>query len=819
MTAKFGPLRFRVPISATDRGNISTPDTAPGNVIEDWPEDALAITGVWPAPLNRALMLRPIFPGAMRFIADNPQAAPSLDEVLTHVQNGRVDDTYLDAVQMTGTLLIRVQQSGHMTEMRRVGTIEALAECPTVALYGPIRLGSKFLREALLDFNRGMLAGATFDGLRVVRPGDADWEARALAGFLGGSYEPMLRAREALTQDDAEQTAMPEVVLNADRSFALGVAIGWMRDAREAPVSVSDSKLEIIPTAVFLRHVGTRVREDVLDAANVDALMSKIFENEDSSKPWTDRLTATLKAMGFGALDGSLQLEQVIREFQISAAGSIAATSRTLVISPQQLALRHFGDLQATANLELYAGPLSGRANEKTRRSVSGWVARGQRCPLLIVAYSAADLDANERPRAGAVPVYADLWSRKETETPTLRMFAADFTRLVAGLPLTEAELELIGYYAPYLGTGGPSTLKPTIGRRVAYAEVTPRRLLEVDEDELIAALPPAAASEQARALASTFKVVRAVSEFECLGFLDKINAYDNAGISYGPCHWAMAGAIDKPNGATELGGLAAYLRYLSESNVVPDVDVFAPQGLAAAASPGRDAAAIARATSGASFINPLCFLDDRGKPRPMDRHGPETMIPSWRCLYRWVAIGRRHEAIGLATWRMALRRLHRLRATPIILKPASGGQSEVSVTIAAAFTSELVMAQLMRWHVKIPGAVVAGSGAKERASDYIVQAYKDAAAAASSASGNAWTAALIEQLRKQLEIFIAKTGTQHDELDEHFDQIADPPWIDDSTDPPTVSDPSFGYALDPRLRILSPQDGTFHLAALHDEP
>lgn len=823
MTANIGPLRFRVPVSAADRADITSPATALGNVIQGWPEDALAITGIWPAPLNRALTVRPIFPGAMRFIADNPFSVPSLDEVRTHVHNGRINDAYLDTVQLQGTLLIRVQQRGHMDEMRRIGTIEPLGESPTAALYGPIRLGSRFLRGALLDFNRGLLAGDFFKVVGNIKPGDLDWEAHALAGFLAGRYEPILRAREALAADDAEQAPMPEIVINANRSFALGVAMGWTRDSREAPASVGDANLEIIPTTAFLRHVARHVRENVLDADHVDPLISKIFANEDSSKPWVDRLASDLKSMGFGPLDDRLlldQLEQVIREFQIYAARPIAATARTLEISPEQLRLRHFGDLQATANQANYSGPVSGRANQDTRRAIQAWAARGQRCPLLITAYRAADLDANERPQAGAVPVHADLWSRKETTYPTLRMFAADFTRLAPGLPLTEAELELIGYYSPYppRSTGGPGTLKPTRGRRVAYAEVTPRRLLGVDEGELLAALSPAAADD-ARALASTFKVIRAVSECECFGYLDQINAYDDAGISYGPCHWSMAGAIEKPREPTELGGIAAYLRYLSEGNVVPDVDVFAPQGLAAAQPPGRDASAVARVTAGASYINQLCFLDDRRRPRPMGPEGPEAMIPSWRSFYRWVEIGRRHQRIGLATWRMAVRRLHRLSATPIILVPASSGQPAVSVTIGAAFTNEIVMAQLMRWHVKIPGAVVIGSGDKERASADIVKAYKEAAALTSPTSGAAWAAALIQQLRVRLDAFIVRTGTAHDDLDDHFDAIANAPWVNESTNPPSVSDPTRGYTLDPRLRILSGDADSFRLAALSDEP
>ena len=819
MNAKIKSLELRVPITAADRADIVNPDAAMGSAVEGWPAEALAITGVWPASLNRALTVRPIFPGVMRFIADKPSSTPSLEEVRTHVQNGRINDAYLDTLTPQGTLLVRLQHSEALNTMREIGTIEPIGEAPTFALYGPIRLGRKFLRDALLDFNLGLLAGMFVDGGRVITPGDLDWEAQALAGFLAGRYEPVIRPRKELGADDVEEAPMPEIVINADRRFALGVAIGWMRDSRKASVSVGDVNLEIIPTTAFLRHVASRVRENVLDAGGVDPLMSKIFANENSSEPWVARLTNDLKSMGFGALDDSLPLEQVIREFQISATRPIAATARTLLISQQQLALRHFGDLQATDNLAVYSGAISGRANQDTRRLIRAWAANAQRCPLLITAYRDTDLDANKRPKTGAVPAHADLWSRKETTSPALCMFAADFSRLAPGLALTVAELELIGYYAPHQKTtGGPGTLMPNLRWRVAYAEVTPRRLLEVDEGELLAALSPAAAVD-ARALASTFKVIRAVAECECFGYLDQITAYDDAGISYGPCHWSMAMAIANPTGRTELGGLAAYLRYLSKGNLVPEVDVFPPQGLAAAQPPGLDARAVARMTNGASYSSQLCFVDDRGRPRPMGAKGPEVMIPSWRSFYRWVEIGRRHQHIGLATWRMAVRRLHRLSATPIILVPASGGQPAVSVTIGAAFTSEIVVAQLLRWHVKIPGAVVTGSGSEEKASSNIVKAYKEAAALASPSSGAAWSTALIQQLRVSLDAFIKETGKRHDELDNHFDNIANAPWINESTNPPSISNPKLGYTLNPLLRILSGDDDSFRLAALSNEP
>lgn len=814
--SEIGPLQFRVPLSKADRLGIETPTISSGDPKQGWPEDAMTITGIWPSAMNRPLMVRPMFPGSMRFLADDPASVPKLDDVLQNVENGRLSDAYLGTVQLQGKLLIRVQSNAHIKQMAAIGTIKPIGQSPTVALYGPVRLGFRFLRDALLDPQGGLLAGIHLHRGRVINPGDNDWEAFTLVGFLGGKYQPMLRAGDALANDDAEKLCMPEIVINSNRRFSLGVAVGWMRDPEKAPASVDDPNLEHIPVAAFLRHMAGRIRESFLAEDNVDALMSGIFENEKDSEPWVARLERDLRSIGFGALNGDagLPLEQVIREFQIAAASPIAAIARAKDVTQEQLALRHFGDLQATSNVFVYTGPISGRANQSCRRAMQAWIKSGQRCPLLITAYRAADLDAKERPKAGAVPVHTDLWARKETTDRTLRMFAADFTRLESGRTLAADALELIGSYQRYGSTGGPNSLNPTPARRVAFSEVTPERLLGIEQSKLLAGLSATAPADD-RALASTFKVVRAVSEMECFGYLDKINASDKAGISYGPFHWSMADAIESPQGTTELGGFAAYVRYLSNIGLVANADVFAPQGLAANLRMGGDA----RNTSGAAFQSQLCFLDDCNKPRPMDASGPRDMIPSWRSFYRWVAIGRRHDTIGLATWRMAIRRLHRLCTTPIVLAPASDGREADSVTIGNAFTSEVAMAQLLRWHVKSAGDVVTGSNAKEKAHDRIVKVYKEAAKIATPNSEPGWTTAIVRQLRVSLDAFIEGPGKVHAELAKHFDEIADAPWIDDEKEPPQVIPGDHSYSLHPKLRLLKKEGRSFLLAPLSGEP
>jgi hypothetical protein len=59
----------------------------------------------------------------------------------------------------------------------------------------------------------------------------------------------------------------------------------------------------------------------------------------------------------------------------------------------------------------------------------------------------------------------------------------------------------------------------------------------------------------------STFRVVRAVSEVECVGFFDCMTAYDKAVISAGPCHWTLGDMGASANRAAELPAYLAYYR------------------------------------------------------------------------------------------------------------------------------------------------------------------------------------------------------------------------------------------------------------------
>src|SRR5262249_48729599 len=149
-----GPMKLRLPLSLTDRLTVQAPKVADG-ARAGWPPDSMSIRGVWPTP-TLPLQVRPIFPGSMRFLADDPVTVPTAEQL--DVQNGKVTAACLARLsEISGTLLIRVQNSNAQADLRKIGTLEALGEAPTHAYYGSVRLPVAFFQNALLNHKTGLV--------------------------------------------------------------------------------------------------------------------------------------------------------------------------------------------------------------------------------------------------------------------------------------------------------------------------------------------------------------------------------------------------------------------------------------------------------------------------------------------------------------------------------------------------------------------------------------------------------------------------------------------------------------------------------------
>ena len=218
-----------------------------------------------------------------------------------------------------------------------------------------------------------------------------------------------------------------------------------------------------------------------------------------------------------------------------------------------------------------------------------------------------------------------------------------------------------------------------------AEGEILPERLLGRNLEELTA--PET----------STFKVVRAVSEVECIGHFDSVNAYDNAFVSVGPCHWTLG--IASNGGNVSEGELCGYLAYLKHAEPEAFHDAFGFFGLDIDEQ-WSDAAS--RAT-GAALYRPgqrkyagwvALQGEDGAFHRLPEREGDGNYFKTWHWFYRFVMAGRRNPGYQRGMWDMARVRLRDLMG----LAWGDGARR-----LGDLFTSEKALAMILRWHIRFP--------------------------------------------------------------------------------------------------------------------
>lgn len=238
-----------------------------------------------------------------------------------------------------------------------------------------------------------------------------------------------------------------------------------------------------------------------------------------------EALQRDLDQLGFhlvGGADGVFgrRTGWAVREFQLYARCEQVAREDV-----DSTAARYLERLSPVATgAARYAGPISGVADAATRSALARWLAEDWRCPLVIEAWSRRH-GRRHVLRAG------NLWLHDELASATPRMYARDFSAAYDEPPpeLLDDGLVTLGEFVPFLRWSGPRSQPPH--HVWPAAEILPENLIGLAEERLDAAQR------------STFNVVRAVSEVECLGFFDSLNAYDNAFVSAGPCHWTLGKA------------------------------------------------------------------------------------------------------------------------------------------------------------------------------------------------------------------------------------------------------------------------------------
>ncbi|MBK8969726.1 MAG: hypothetical protein IPM36_24330 [Lewinellaceae bacterium] len=367
----------------------------------------------------------------------------------------------------------------------------------------------------------------------------------------------------------------------------------------------------------------------------------------------------------------NLILEWAVRDFQIYAKMRFLARVRedhNETTNP----LPYHERLRRTPNLLRYTGPVSGVANEETRRLVKLWKVMEWRCPVVITAFTRPANSPNSNAQFTVLHT-ANIWRHNRVDAIP-RIFVQDFSgywpipnnHLYSILPYLHNGKMVLGTFSQPAGyPGGP------LNGAAAFLWVgtTNNNLVNITGSNNST---------------STFRVIDSVQDRESGGFMEVVNCWDAAFLSMGYFHWT----IGRLNGAVynrgELQGLLSYFKAEQEDD---------PPGSNAPRITGEQ---IARSYQkimlffglnthrqwNDNLSNNACFISNlRNYTDDFTKQGENfswqlanTVINAafdnhnyhrtWHSFYRWVMALRTEAAFRPVMWRFARLRLRDLRNT-----------------------------------------------------------------------------------------------------------------------------------------------------------
>lgn len=356
--------------------------------------------------------------------------------------------------------------------------------------------------------------------------------------------------------------------------------------------------------------------------------------------------------------------------------------------------------LSQTENARPYSGPISGVVNADTRNAIRHWLDSNYRCPLVIEAWN-----VNRGVRTSIFNNGVNIWRHNEMTSGTPRIFYRDFSDYYTYPETREADdYHVLGTYSAFGNWGGPASLVPGHTWR-EEAEMLPEHLINDATTAATLALRPDSAT------ASTYRVVRATAEQECMGAFDSVNAYDDAIVSLGPCHWTL-GVL--PDGGYDNGELPGFLAYVMHRDLEDYRRAYGNFGLYPSdAWVGQNAGPLwlrgqlkyaGWARVHVEGTDPEQAHDNLAQLQEYDRSADEAAyFKNWHWFFRWVMAGRTVETVRTSMWDMVRMRLRDLRSSNVNVN--SGGV-EINITMGEVFTSERANAIILRWHIFRPAHV-----------------------------------------------------------------------------------------------------------------
>ncbi|MBK7820667.1 MAG: hypothetical protein IPJ61_06230 [Tessaracoccus sp.] len=266
LTPAWAPRAFlRFFLSAADAARV-----APGSLrVSEGPLDGPASMDVSFTvldPLAGPPQLRPLFPGALTFVAD-PAAPGTLPEPAATQLTPAGYATW----RTRGTLRVTVTDAAVDAALK--DHTSALGVQPNVAFYSPVQLSQDFLLTTLpTRLRKDTVKGAG----TVVRPANAAWPRHAVSRFLQGSHAPVLRLGTVAADDDVIAHPMPTVVMAPGGDVSLRIVVARAQSPQDGPDSALDALAPGIAAAdprhprnapLPAREVYRTLRPHMIDAA------------------------------------------------------------------------------------------------------------------------------------------------------------------------------------------------------------------------------------------------------------------------------------------------------------------------------------------------------------------------------------------------------------------------------------------------------------------------------------------------------------------------------------------------------------------------
>lgn len=444
----------------------------------------------------------------------------------------------------------------------------------------------------------------------------------------------------------------------------------------------------------------------------------QVLRRGSSSENAVRRLQRDLAELGFtvvGPADGCFGrfTAWAVREFQ-----AYAALAQVAVEGSSPAPVYADGLAPVSTGRHRYVGPISGVVDAATGNALQHWLDSRWRCPVVVEAWRLRN-GRRDRPEAG------NIWRHDEVPDSTVRMYARDLSGHFAGKADAGVadgadddgtDRVIIGDFASYLSWNGPRAVPPRHSR--PEGEIVPECVIGRCAEQLDAA-------ER-----STFRVVRSVAEVECLGHFDSVNAYDNALVSVGPCHWTL-GIVGR-NGTVSEGELCAFLAYLAHADAAAYQQTLGVFGVAIDRGwvnhRGVANGELLFDRGQRKYAGWLTLHDERGGfARLPERQEESDYFKTWHWFYRFVMAGRTIPGYRRGMWDMTRIRLRDLLDMPWDGAPRDGGAGNAGsgIRLGEIFSSEKAIAMILRWHVRYPGHIAARGRAGRRLQS-VLQSVRD---------------------------------------------------------------------------------------------